>query len=89
MRAGLTTGGAEAPAMGPRGCGRPVRVSHWAARNGPWGRASAHVRFAPIDAIQSTQTASPKRTLVRWPTTPELDGKRSFRPLQFQVRFEV
>ena len=88
MRAGLTTGGAEAPAVGRRGR-TPDLVSPVGSEERTLGARLGHVRFAPIDVIQSTQTASPKRTLVRWPTTPELDGKRSFRPLQFQVRFEV
>jgi hypothetical protein len=65
MRAGLTTGGAEAPAMGRRGRGRLVRGLPLGSEERTLGARLGHVRFAPIYAVPAARRGSRKQTFVQ------------------------
>jgi hypothetical protein len=65
VRAGLTNGGAEAPAKGPEGVRTPGLVSPVGSEERTLGARLGHVRFAPIPAVPRAEGSSRKRTFVQ------------------------
>lgn len=64
MRAGLTIGGAEAPAMGRRGR-TPDLVSPVGSEERTLGARLGHVRFAPTPVVHRSPSPSRKQTFAQ------------------------